>query len=64
MPLCVQMMDSPLKPVRQMSWVFVLGDGVFPLLFNFPSFKMRFIEQYNFMAKPFKWTYKDVPLAA
>ena len=23
---------------------------------------MRFIEQYNLMAKPFKWTYKGVPL--
>lgn len=25
---------------------------------------LRFIEQYNLMAKPFKWTYKGVPLAA
>ena len=25
---------------------------------------MRFIEQYNLMAKPFKWTYKGVPLVA
>ena len=24
---------------------------------------LRFVEQYNFMAKPFKWTYKGVPLA-
>jgi transposase len=23
---------------------------------------LRFIEQYNIMAKPFKWTYKGVPL--
>ena len=25
---------------------------------------LRFIEQYNIMAKPFKWTYKGVPLTA
>ena len=25
---------------------------------------LRFIEQYNLMAKPFKWTYKGVPLLA
>lgn len=25
---------------------------------------LRFIEQYNLMAKPFKWTYKGVPLTA
>ena len=25
---------------------------------------LRFIEQYNLMAKPFKWTYKGVPLVA
>lgn len=23
---------------------------------------LRFVEQYNVMAKPFKWTYKGVPL--
>lgn len=23
---------------------------------------LRFIEQYNLMVKPFKWTYKSVPL--
>ncbi|MDD7388676.1 MAG: transposase, partial [Lachnospiraceae bacterium] len=25
---------------------------------------LRFIEQYNIMANPFKWTYKGVPLTA
>ena len=25
---------------------------------------LRFIEQYNITAKPFKWTYKGVPLSA
>lgn len=25
---------------------------------------LRFIEQYNLMAKPFQWTYKGVPLVA
>ena len=25
---------------------------------------LRFIEQYNIMAKPFKWTYKGIPLTA
>ena len=24
----------------------------------------RFIEQYNLTAKPFKWTYKGIPLTA